>query len=155
TSCSPCPTAPHTTGAVCTAGACAIAACMPTFADCDGVVANGCEVSLLTDVDNCGECRRACSTASVASRQCVAGLCVPSCTLNSASCQSPAAPAPDDGCERLVTSPTSCGGCDNNCAAQGSLPGLSCISAVCQCATNAVCGGIAGACNASNRCVCN
>jgi hypothetical protein len=156
TSCSPCPTAPHTTGAVCGAtGACAIAACAPAFADCDGVATNGCEISLMTDADNCGACRRACSPASVASRQCVAGLCVPSCTLNSASCLSPAAPAPDDGCERLVTSSTSCGGCDNNCAAQGTVEGLSCISAVCQCMRNAVCGGLAGACNASNRCVCN
>jgi hypothetical protein len=155
TSCSPCAVPPHATGAVCgISGACAIARCAAGFDDCDGVVGNGCETSLLVDVANCGQCGRGCSSAGVFFKHCVAGLCLPSCMLNAASCQSPVAPLPDDGCERFVATTTSCGGCDNNCAAQGVGQGLSCISTVCQCATNAVCGGVAGTCNPANRCVC-
>ncbi len=40
----------------CASGACAIAACNAGFADCDRNPANGCEVNLATDVNNCGAC---------------------------------------------------------------------------------------------------
>jgi hypothetical protein len=42
------------------------------FGDCDGVNANGCEVDLTTDAENCGQCGRSCLGAT-----CEDGLCVP------------------------------------------------------------------------------
>ena len=39
----------------CTDSACTVAACAPNFANCDTIVANGCEVDTRTSVANCGE----------------------------------------------------------------------------------------------------
>ncbi len=46
--------------AACVSGACAVASCLGTTADCDGNVANGCETNTNTDNDNCNRCGRVC-----------------------------------------------------------------------------------------------
>lgn len=56
----------------CATGTCAIASCGASYADCDGVGTNGCEVELLTDEENCGTCGNVC-----ASGVCTAGVCAP------------------------------------------------------------------------------
>jgi len=56
----------------CAMGACAIAACNPTFADCDGKAENGCEVATATDAQNCGACGTVCP---VDKPVCAAGVC--------------------------------------------------------------------------------
>jgi hypothetical protein len=63
---------PHATG-LCMAGRCTIAACNAGFANCDGLVANGCEVDLLTDNNNCGTCGRVCGVCAT----CSMGTCMP------------------------------------------------------------------------------
>jgi hypothetical protein len=55
----------------CTMGTCVIAACNVGFANCDGNQANGCEVNLQTDINNCGTCGHHCMMA------CVGGACNP------------------------------------------------------------------------------
>jgi hypothetical protein len=51
----------------CSQGMCTLAACLPGFGDCDGQVANGCEVNLLTSVNNCGGCGKVCGPGAPAS----------------------------------------------------------------------------------------
>jgi Dictyostelium (slime mold) repeat len=55
-------------------GVCAIDMCAQGFASCDGIFANGCEVTLATDVNNCGACGNVCaSNQTCASGQCTGG----------------------------------------------------------------------------------
>ncbi len=44
----------------CTAGVCGIGSCNAPFANCDGVLANGCEANTDTNVSHCGACNNAC-----------------------------------------------------------------------------------------------
>jgi hypothetical protein len=46
----------------CFEGECIIVHCKETFGDCDEQVATGCEVTLSTDPENCGECGKVCTT---------------------------------------------------------------------------------------------
>lgn len=47
---------------VCEAGQCEVASCRTGVADCDGLVANGCEVSLFDNAANCGACGETCES---------------------------------------------------------------------------------------------
>lgn len=68
-----CPGRDHAT-ASCAAGVCGIV-CAPTFGDCNGNAADGCEVNGYTDPMNCGGCGRACgATATCRLGSCVAVL---------------------------------------------------------------------------------
>lgn len=60
----------HATGA-CSGGTCAIAACDPGFADCDGLVENGCEADLGSP-GTCGACDRRCAVGE----RCETGTCL-------------------------------------------------------------------------------
>ncbi len=55
---------------VCVAGACKFV-CNATFADCNVVAADGCEIDLSADVNNCGLCGNMCP----AMQTCTAGAC--------------------------------------------------------------------------------
>jgi hypothetical protein len=46
--------------AACVGGNCAIASCAGGFANCDGVVGNGCETNTTNDVQNCSTCNAVC-----------------------------------------------------------------------------------------------
>jgi hypothetical protein len=48
--------------------------CAPNFADCDGDPSNGCEVNLMIDGSNCGQCGRWCNTT--AGQPCIEGACL-------------------------------------------------------------------------------
>jgi hypothetical protein len=48
--------------------------CFPGFADCDGVLSNGCEVNLTNNNRNCGACGNSCNVG--AAQPCVAGACL-------------------------------------------------------------------------------
>ncbi|MCK6549784.1 PKD domain-containing protein [Myxococcota bacterium] len=57
---------------VCSGGACALGACNAGFADCDAQPANGCEVVIASDAQNCGACGHVCPSG----RSCEAGRCL-------------------------------------------------------------------------------
>ncbi len=63
-------TAPNATPA-CSAGGCAIGSCNPGYSDCDGLVANGCEIHSAVDSSNCGACGTVCTGGTT----CVSGVC--------------------------------------------------------------------------------
>ncbi len=106
----------------CQAGVCKIATCNPGFADCDLVVANGCEVSLDSDPAHCGSCGNTCPTPPNASATCAGGACGYTCDAGFADCDGLAA----NGCEiDLQTDPTHCGSCANACNLANAVEGCS------------------------------
>ncbi len=109
--------------AACRAGACAVGSCLPGFADCDGSVANGCEVDTRTNLTHCGACNRACRPANRLGA-CAAGACsVTSCDEGFEDCDRSAS----NGCEVApIANNLHCGACGNACAA-----GRSCATGRC------------------------
>lgn len=89
----------------CTAGACQ-PNCDPGFGDCDGDVANGCEVDLSKDMNNCGVCGTKCDPATQ--------LCVPPMPNAPSTCQNGLVIKIDGHADVLVT----CKAGDYNCQAQ-------------------------------------
>ena len=98
--------------AACTSSQCTVAACQTGFANCDGRAANGCEVSLVTDLMNCGGCGATCSVPNATAR-CFSSRCaVGTCEAGRADCDGEA----DGGCEADTrTSTLHCGGCNQPC----------------------------------------
>jgi len=98
--------------AMCVGGRCT-PLCFPGFGDCDNSPFNGCEVSLLGSVFNCGACNRTCSMDH-ASPRCDTGRCVVTCEPGWSNCNGD----PADGCEvNVLTSLDNCGGCGTACFA--------------------------------------
>lgn len=107
--------------AVCFRGVCGLRTCVDGFDDCDGSLANGCELNVLTDLNNCGACGRKCPAVSNAMVTCQMGACNVVCATGFASCGIVAA------CETDIRISTShCGGCNKPCAA-----GRPCTNGVC------------------------
>ncbi|MBX5481236.1 MAG: hypothetical protein IRZ16_05210 [Myxococcaceae bacterium] len=96
----------------CIAGSCHVGACHTGFADCDGNAANGCEVSLLDDANNCSACGMVC-TVDNAEAACAAGSCgIGTCHAGFGDCDGDAA----NGCEvALESDPQHCGACGHSC----------------------------------------
>ena len=106
TSCSACDTTNATS--TCANGSCAVKACDPGHADCNGKIADGCEVDL-TLATSCGACGTACEASkpvcapSGKSFACSTGCTADAPLLCGTSCVSP------------LTSANHCGGCDTKC----------------------------------------
>jgi hypothetical protein len=99
--------------AACVAGTCELTGCMPGRADCDGMPATGCEVTLATDPMHCGDCTRACTAGSMSTATCSAGVCGVACEPGTVDCDGLAS----SGCEAvLATDPENCGTCGRRCA---------------------------------------
>jgi hypothetical protein len=107
-----CQSFPHTAPSLCVGGVCSFG-CGAGYANCDGLVANGCEISTATDPSNCGACGRACG----AGQTCAGGTCL---------CPSGQAPC-GGACPNLATDVDNCGACGRACA-----PGQGCCSGACQ-----------------------
>ena len=107
----------------CSGGACGIASCNAGYANCDGLVSNGCETNTSTSVANCGACGFVCSLAN-ATPACSSGACsIASCNAGYANCDGVAS----NGCEvNLNTDVNNCGGCGHVCPG-----GDICSSGVC------------------------
>jgi len=85
-------------------GGCRINTCFANFGNCDGVDSNGCEKSLLADVNNCGLCGKTCAVTN-GTGSCSGGTCgIASCNAGFANCDT----NPAD-CERaFATASNSC-----------------------------------------------
>lgn len=118
-----CPPLPNANGA-CVGPSCSYT-CNAGYLDCNGnMLADGCEVNVQTDVNNCGGCGSVCSSNN-GTRSCTAGTCQMVCNVGFANCNNN---AQTDGCEVNTTSNNAnCGGCGVVC------PGvLTCVGSVCQ-----------------------
>ena len=116
---------------VCVGGACAIGSCVAPFLDCDGNVANGCEINSSNNVNNCGTCGKVCNLAN-ANESCSSGVCqVASCTAPYGNCDGNHA----NGCEtNTSTNVAHCGACGQQC----DLPNATteqCVGSSCQVVT--------------------
>lgn len=84
----------HADGA-CNSGVCQISACVSSFQNCNGNIADGCEVDIQADVNNCGACGVVCSYAN-AQAGCFNAVCqLTACDAGFTDCNS----NPADGCE--------------------------------------------------------
>ncbi|MBI5516821.1 MAG: hypothetical protein HY909_23755 [Deltaproteobacteria bacterium] len=100
--------------AECAAGLCRYR-CQPGALDCDGNLANGCEVTAATDPAHCGGCGRACSRGR-ATATCAAGVCGLRCDPGFGDCDG----EPGNGCETDTSSNSlHCGACRMACAFPG------------------------------------
>ncbi len=126
-----CPSPPNASG-TCDEGACGFV-CDAGWEDCNGVIEDGCEVAVADDPDNCGACDNVCPTPDHAMRTCEASACGFVCDMGWEDCNMD----PADGCEADLTSPATCGSCDNVCMA-----GETCVDGMCS-ADNLCYGGTA------------
>ncbi len=133
----------------CAAGACKIASCNPGFADCDLVVADGCEINLGNDAAHCGACGTTCPTPPNASPNCTGGTCGFSCNVGFADCDGLAL----NGCEiDLQADPSHCGSCAGACSLAHATAGCaagSCTIALCDAGFKNCDGFVATGCEAS------
>lgn len=112
THCGGCNTACSRTNATatCATGSCKINTCQPNFGNCDGIDSNGCEKSLVNDINNCGACSKVCNVTN-GTGTCSGTTCaVASCNAGYANCDSNAA-----DCERAF------GTAANTCATAESI----------------------------------
>jgi hypothetical protein len=97
--------------AQCLGGACS-PSCLGSYGDCDGNTQNGCEASLLTDINNCGGCLRPCTNSMGSGSGCASGACTaPQCVNGWGNCDG------DNwnGCEQQLNTLDHCGVCANRC----------------------------------------
>lgn len=97
----------------CDQGVCKIGSCDASHEDCNGVLADGCEATLTSDINNCGACGNVCAPPPNAAAGCIGGACdIGQCTGGFANCNGDLG----DGCEKSVTDdPANCGGCGVVC----------------------------------------
>src|SRR5579883_583103 len=108
----------------CTARACAIAKCNPGWADCNGVVMDGCETHTDVNPNSCGSCGNTCYFPH-ASSKCLGGVCaVDTCASGFGNCDMD--PNDANGCETNTnTDPMNCGGCAMTCSTNNISPACS------------------------------
>jgi hypothetical protein len=94
------------------AGAPPPTSCTAGKKDCNGDLADGCEVDIETDAEHCGACGTPCSAAGTWARACTAGACKPTCDAYHVDCNRDG----HDGCESYPPSdPHNCGTCGTDC----------------------------------------
>lgn len=128
---------------------CQVESCNVGFANCDGNPANGCEINLQTDFNNCGACGTRCNLAN-GTEACVSGVCqVVACDAGWGNCDG----NHQNGCEtNLMSSTSHCGSCNDRCSSVNGVP--SCVGGQCHISCNAGFGNCDG--NArSNGCETN
>ncbi|MET0391051.1 MAG: hypothetical protein ABW321_34080 [Polyangiales bacterium] len=129
---------PHA-AAACNHGRCAIAQCLPGYADCDQRIDNGCERPLDT-LNDCGSCGADCRVPRATS-DCSTGACrFAGCNAGFGDCNNDAdALGQGDGCETDLGLPESCGACGKVCppsapyCAGGQCTAISCPADAADC----------------------
>ena len=116
----------HGTG-TCDAGACTFVGCDENFADCNDERNDGCEVSLLTDPQNCLTCGVPCDLPNVRSHVCTAAGCgIGACDVGFADCDGD----PSNGCEVNTTNDVgNCGACTAECRFDTAV--AACVDSAC------------------------
>ena len=131
----PCAT-PHAIP-VCSSSQCAIQLCDLGWKDCDGQVADGCEVDSRSDVNHCGACGNVCGFAN-ANASCASSTCGFTCKPGFWDLDG----NPANGCEYACpvgsdSDPLNCGSCGFVCSVPGgtvatyACPAKSCAIATC------------------------
>ncbi|MFM9959289.1 MAG: thrombospondin type 3 repeat-containing protein [Phycisphaerales bacterium] len=115
TNCGGCCTAcnpPNATGS-CVNGQCTIGSCNVGFFNCNNIDADGCEVNVQNNAQNCGSCNVVCPSLPNATAACVNGQCtIGACNTNYANCDG----NPVNGCEvHLPFDTNNCGACGVSC----------------------------------------
>jgi hypothetical protein len=112
---------------ICVGGVCALGVCNAGFANCSGAVADGCNIDIWNDTNNCGGCGNVCSVAN-GTPVCNNGQCaIGSCNPGYADCNG----SETDGCETPTTNNLNdCGGCNILCTTANATP--VCTSSTCQ-----------------------
>src|SRR5262249_47309433 len=110
---------PHAAAAC--SDSCYIRSCNFGYDDCNANPADGCELPVLADRNNCGGCNVKCPNAANASNGCVNGGCqILGCSKGFADCDG----SPGNGCEANTTTDVkNCGACGNVCG-----QGLVCVN---------------------------
>jgi len=94
-----CTTFHEVSTATCVNSTCEVQTCKPTFADCDLLGSNGCELFVGTDVNNCGGCGVVCVPGHAKTPTCKQGVCgFVSCQFNYGDCDGNTA----NGCETFL-----------------------------------------------------
>ena len=127
----PCAPRPNET-ATCLRGSC-VYSCNSGFADCNGNQADGCEVNVGSDPQNCGACGALCQAGANQQPTCSGGRCGTVCNAGFGDCNGSAA----DGCEsNLAGDPSNCGACGSACLALANETAF-CSFGVCGASCNA------------------
>ncbi len=94
---------------------CKLAGCKAGYASCDGLLDNGCEVAIASDVDNCGACANKCPSYPNGAAACNGGVCTAVCNSTFKECDGLSATV----CEtNLLSNVSHCGSCGNVCPAR-------------------------------------
>lgn len=108
----------------CVAGMCAVGTCNNGYADCNGIVSDGCEVNTNTDPSHCGGCNASnvCNIPN-ATPVCLGGTCaIGACNPGYQNCNN----LMNDGCEVNTTNnPLNCGACFSQCFVANGTAGCS------------------------------
>ena len=97
----------------CDGGVCTLGFCERDRDDCNLVEADGCEIDLNVDRDNCGVCARDCTSGPQSIAACDAGECSLTCAQGFAHCDNDL----DNGCETdTFNDVNNCLGCGTVCS---------------------------------------
>ena len=148
--------APANAVGACAAGRCTVASCVAPRGDCDGDVANGCEVDLTSDAQHCAVCGAAVRLPN-ATGACVASRpAVGRCDEGFADCDGRAT----NGCETAIAANNAaCGACGRSCGRGERCEAGACVadcrrSGTVPCATGESCDYTDGVCRADgSRCL--
>ena len=115
---------PNAKSYACAAGQCQVRSCEPGFAHCNTDQTDGCERDVSTDIKNCGDCGRICST-NHGTPNCEDSKCSIACSAGYGDCNEDVA----DGCELDLSGDRfHCGACGAACPAATPF----CVAQSCQ-----------------------